>query len=89
MSTVVLVFCVISAVIIRSNVSLTFSLNIVGLVTLVNIGTFLQQIFSWEYEHKQNTFLLVSQTLSVFLLTQYNALELVFTQRQWMLYKKY
>ena len=59
MSSTLLILCVISAIIIKLNVSLGFSLKIVALVALVNIGTLLNQIFSWQYEHTQNDFLIV------------------------------
>ena len=50
MSCFVLILCIICVILIKVNVSLDFSLKVVALITVVNVGTMAFQIFSWDYE---------------------------------------
>ena len=87
MSTYMLIACTVSVFIIERNTHVAFSLKIVSLIAVINIGFVLNQVFSMFEPH-----LLLSKSMqgfSYFVMGQYIPMGQIFTWRQWKLYKKY
>ena len=88
MSTLMLIMCIFSVIVIHRNTVVTFSLKIVSLIVVVNVGFALNQVFSM-YDPPHTILSKIMQAVAFFMMTQYVAMGLVFTSRQWRLFKKY
>ena len=88
MSTAMLIMCVVSVIVIERNTVVTFSLKIVSLIVVVNVGFALNQVFSM-YDPPHTILSKIMQAVAFLMVTQYISLGLVFTSRQWRLFKKY
>lgn len=78
--------CVICVIFIKRNIVLAFSLKIISVIVLINIGFICNQIFSEINETVASDIL---QAISQAAISQYVPMGQTFTQRQWQLFKAY
>ena len=70
MSTVMLVMCLISVIVIERNTVVTFSLKIVSFIVVVNVGFALNQVFT-IYDPLNSVWTKIMQTIAFFMIGQY------------------
>ena len=78
--------CIICVIFIKRHIVLAFSLKIIGVIILINIGFISNQIFS---EINETVTADIVQAISQAAISQYVPMGQMFTQRQWQLFKAY
>ena len=86
---IVLIECIVAYIIVWRNIHVKFSFIMIILIALNALANMINQVLQEPDKDYQTPFTVIGQAVSLFFIFNFIPMSIYFTQRQWVLYKRF